>query len=85
MLLWLWYRPAAVASIQPLAWESLYVAGAALKSKKRKKKKLVGMGCVWGIVGCEEPSRGRGLAHEAKPSYRVWIFILKHIKSHSRV
>ena len=28
-LLWLWRRPAAVALIQPLAWEPPYVAGAA--------------------------------------------------------
>ena len=39
MLLWLWFRPAAVASIRPLAWETPYAAGAALKSKKGKKKK----------------------------------------------
>ena len=37
-LLWLWYRVAAVAPIQPLAWELPYAAGAALKSKKKKKK-----------------------------------------------
>ena len=36
VLLWLWYRPAVVALIQPLAWESPYVVGAALKSKKKK-------------------------------------------------
>ena len=30
-LLWLWYRLAAVAQIQPLAWELPYAAGAALK------------------------------------------------------
>jgi len=29
----LWRRPAAVAPIQPLAWESPYAAGSALKSK----------------------------------------------------
>ena len=33
-LLWLWYRPAAAAPIQPLAWELLYAARMALKSKK---------------------------------------------------
>ena len=27
--LWLWRRPAAVAPIQPLAWEPLYAAGVA--------------------------------------------------------
>ena len=34
-LLWLWCRPAAVAQLQPLAWERPYAVGAALKSKKR--------------------------------------------------
>ena len=33
-LLWLWCRPAAVGPIRPLAWESPYAAGAALKKKK---------------------------------------------------
>ena len=36
-LLWLWYRPAATTLIQPLAWESPYAKGAALKRKKEKK------------------------------------------------
>ena len=36
-LAWLWYRPAAVAPILPLAWEFPYAANAALKSKKNKK------------------------------------------------
>ena len=30
-LLWLWYRPAAVAPIPPLAWELPYAAAVALK------------------------------------------------------
>ena len=38
-LLWLWYRPAAVALIGPLAWESPYAMGVALKRKKKKEKK----------------------------------------------
>ena len=42
-LLWLWCRLAAMASIQPLAWELPYAAGMALKRKKKhsflKKKK----------------------------------------------
>ena len=29
----LWHRPAAVASIQPLAWELPYTADAAMKNK----------------------------------------------------
>ena len=37
VLLWLWYRPAAVALIQPLAWELPYAKGVALKKKRRKK------------------------------------------------
>ena len=38
--LWLWYRLAAVAQIRPLAWEPLYAASAALKSKRKKKKRM---------------------------------------------
>ena len=36
-LLWLWYRLAAAAVIQPLAWEFPYTIGVVLKSKGRKK------------------------------------------------
>ena len=36
--LWLWRRLAAVALIQPLAWELPYTVGAALKEAKKKKK-----------------------------------------------
>ena len=39
MLLWPWYGPAAVALIQPLAWELPYAMGAAPKNKQKKKKK----------------------------------------------
>ena len=38
--LWLWYRPAAAAPVQPLAWELPYTVGAALKKKKKKNPKL---------------------------------------------
>ena len=44
VLLWLCYRPAAVATIQPLAWEPPYALGVALKRQKdrgKKKKKNV--------------------------------------------
>ena len=34
MLLWLWRRLAAVATIRPLGWEPPYAVGVALKSKK---------------------------------------------------
>ena len=37
-LLWLWYRPAAAAPIQPLVWELPYGAGAALKRQNKTKK-----------------------------------------------
>ena len=37
-LLWLWRRPAAAAPIGPLAWESPYAVGAALKRQKTKDK-----------------------------------------------
>ena len=36
-LLWLWCRPAATASIGPLAWKPPYAMGAALKGQKTKK------------------------------------------------
>ena len=38
MSLWLWCRLAPVAPIQPIAWEPLYAASAALKKQKKKKK-----------------------------------------------
>ena len=38
-LLWLWHRPAATATIRPLAWEPPYAAGAAKEIEKKKKKK----------------------------------------------
>ena len=53
-LLWLWYRPAAEAPIQPLAWEPPYAAGVdqeMAKRPKKKKKFLYALGNVcegWG-------------------------------------
>ena len=41
LLLWLWLWLAAVAPVQPLAWELPYAVGAALKSKKKKKDSIV--------------------------------------------
>ena len=38
-LLWLWYRPAAAAPIQPLTWELPYTEGVALKRQKNKQTK----------------------------------------------
>ena len=37
-LLWLWYRLAVAALIQPLAWELPYTMGVVLKRPKKKKK-----------------------------------------------
>ena len=34
-MLWLWLRSAAVALIQPLAWELPYATGEALKRKNK--------------------------------------------------
>ena len=34
-LLWLWHRPEATAPAGPLAWESPYAMGAALKDQKK--------------------------------------------------
>ena len=45
-LLWLWCRLAAVALIQPLAWEFPYAARAAL----RRRKKIWGEGKVYDIT-----------------------------------
>ena len=39
MLLWLWCRLPATALIQPLAWETPYAVGAALKRQKKIKTK----------------------------------------------
>ena len=41
-LLWLWYRLAPAAVIQPLSWELPYAAGVALKSKKKKSIQIFG-------------------------------------------
>ena len=38
-MLWLWYKPAAVAPIGSLAWELPYASDVALKRQKKKKKK----------------------------------------------
>ena len=39
-LLWLWFKLAATAPIQPLTSEHTYAMGVALKSKKKKQKKI---------------------------------------------
>ena len=37
----LWRRLAATVPIGPLAWEPPYAEGAALKSKKKRKEKMI--------------------------------------------
>ena len=49
--LWLWCRPAAVAPIQPLAWELPCATGMALKSKKQNKNPAA-------IIYGEQPGSG---------------------------
>ena len=51
-LLWLWCRPAAAASIGPLAWEPPYAVDMALKGQKTKKKKK---NCEWSSVMAQIP------------------------------
>ena len=41
VLLWLWRRPAAAASIRPLVWELSYTMGAAIKSTPPQKRKKI--------------------------------------------
>ena len=46
----LWQRPAAIALIWPLAWESPYAVDVTLKKKKKKKKgrnKLMDFKNLW--------------------------------------
>ena len=43
-LLLLWCQPAATAPIRPLASESPYAVGAALKRQKTNKKRVSGLG-----------------------------------------
>ena len=38
VLLWLWHRPVAAASIRTLAWKLPYATGEALKKQKIKKE-----------------------------------------------
>ena len=50
-LLWLLYRPAATAPVQPLAWGPPYATGAALKktkSQKKIEKKIINSGVYYG-------------------------------------
>ena len=50
----LWRRLAAATLIQPLTWEPPYAAGAALESKKKKKKyqERLSLSIPWGVQEC---------------------------------
>ena len=58
-LLWLWRRPAATASIQPLAWEPPYAVGAALKRQNKQTNKTfrlvhqISKPLVFGLIFCQ--------------------------------
>ena len=53
-----WYKLAAIAPTQPLAWEPPYATGSALKSKKKKEKKYeireVGRGQIRAFLGYDK-------------------------------
>ena len=38
LLLWLWFRAATAAPIQPLAWELPYAMGAVLKKEREREE-----------------------------------------------
>ena len=60
-LMWLWYRSAAIALIQPLAWEPPYAAGLALKRQKEKKEK--------------KEKKKKGIQHCHKMWYGLWLWL----------
>ena len=61
-LLWLWCRLAATAPTRPLAWESAYTVGAALKRQKTLKKKKREE--IFFSLGSQETSVRIVIAHE---------------------
>ena len=47
VLLWLWYRPAAVSPVQTLTWELPYAMGVALKKQKQTNKQKTNSPDSW--------------------------------------
>ena len=78
-LLWLWYRPAAVALILPLAWESPYAVGSALR--KRKKKFLSGttLSASHVLLGCIFLSICKGLINILELSFHYSLILLSDL------
>ena len=85
-LLWLWHRPAAIAPIQPQAWELPYAVSVALKKAKKKKKKKKGRErenletsptrrLENGSPG-EPPHLASLASREGRPTAKVFIFQL---------
>ena len=57
LALWLWYRLAAVALIQPLAWELPYASGVAIeKAKKTTTTKKNPTAAAWVTAEVQVPS-----------------------------
>ena len=80
-LLWLWHRTAAVALIQPLAWEPSCVAGAALKSKQQQQQQQQNKPqIIHGWV------TGKGKVRESpgRASQRVWNLCFEALESHGK-
>ena len=71
MLLWLWYRIAALAPIQPLAWELPYATGAAWKEKVLSKLPLT----YKEFKG--DPKTIQNYARKTKNIKNVWSIITK--------
>ena len=65
LLLWLWHRMAAVAPIQPLAWEFPYAMPVLPAARQKKKKRKMNVGGRRG--GKEEES------HDSGGLYMVYI------------
>ena len=89
-LLWLWYRPAAAALIQFLAWKLPYATGAAPKRKNKQnlnlnslkqKRKLTGF---WNRKGQDiTPGISRSKVQTTSPGPDFSLSILSNISSFS--
>ena len=74
VLLWLWCRLAAAASIWPLAWELPYATGTALKRKKKKKEE-------WNIIYMQAVTeRKLEWRHEYQPKFTLKQKLLLALK-----